>query len=254
MELSEPVQSGLQLLADRGCFSPRAFAALLQAAFRSLLGGQAEQAALGKCRSPRPPARSQGKPGAGTQSSAEQPRTLQAAGGAGGNEAASGGSRLLSPQPRSCCSAAAPGVRGGGPAVRPSPAAEPPRPAAASFPRVLPRSLFCSSAPVPPRLSFPGRRNASAPRLLVAYERLQNLALESRARALLRPSVAGGPGPPPPPRRCRAPSSSSLSSPWRLTHGGAPGWLVTGCSVCGQAPCRFLPELGSPRRAARARG
>ncbi|KAJ6651323.1 hypothetical protein lerEdw1_021080 [Lerista edwardsae] len=46
MELSEPVQSGLQLLADRGCFSPRAYAALLQAAFGSLLGGEAEQAAL----------------------------------------------------------------------------------------------------------------------------------------------------------------------------------------------------------------
>ncbi|XP_015265493.1 PREDICTED: COMM domain-containing protein 3 isoform X1 [Gekko japonicus] len=46
MELSEPVQSGLQRLADPGCFSPRAYAALLQAAFRSLLGGQADQAAL----------------------------------------------------------------------------------------------------------------------------------------------------------------------------------------------------------------
>uniref|UniRef100_A0A8C5RQM6 COMM domain-containing protein 3 n=1 Tax=Laticauda laticaudata TaxID=8630 RepID=A0A8C5RQM6_LATLA len=41
MELSEPVQSGLQILADPGRFSLRAFQALLQAAFRSLLTGQA---------------------------------------------------------------------------------------------------------------------------------------------------------------------------------------------------------------------
>ncbi|XP_053118546.1 COMM domain-containing protein 3 [Hemicordylus capensis] len=41
MELSEPVQSGLQLLADRGCFSPRAYTVLVQAAFQSLLSGQA---------------------------------------------------------------------------------------------------------------------------------------------------------------------------------------------------------------------
>ncbi|XP_077160689.1 COMM domain-containing protein 3 isoform X3 [Paroedura picta] len=46
MELSEPVQSGLRRLADPGCFSPRAFAGLLQAAFRSLLAGRDEQAAL----------------------------------------------------------------------------------------------------------------------------------------------------------------------------------------------------------------
>ncbi|KAL8165079.1 UNVERIFIED_CONTAM: COMM domain-containing protein 3 [Gekko kuhli] len=46
MELSEPVQSGLQRLADPGCFSARAYAALLQAAFGSLLGGQADQASL----------------------------------------------------------------------------------------------------------------------------------------------------------------------------------------------------------------
>uniref|UniRef100_A0A8C6XQ03 COMM domain-containing protein 3 n=1 Tax=Naja naja TaxID=35670 RepID=A0A8C6XQ03_NAJNA len=44
MELSEPVQSGLQILADPGSFSLRAFQALLQAAFRSLLTGQAEEA------------------------------------------------------------------------------------------------------------------------------------------------------------------------------------------------------------------
>ncbi|XP_066487298.1 COMM domain-containing protein 3 [Tiliqua scincoides] len=44
MELSEAVLSGLQLLADRGCFSPRAYAAAVQAAFQSLLGG--DQAAL----------------------------------------------------------------------------------------------------------------------------------------------------------------------------------------------------------------
>ncbi|KAF7245813.1 COMM domain-containing protein 3 [Varanus komodoensis] len=41
MELSESVQSGLQILADRGCFSPKAYAALLEAAFQSLLSGQA---------------------------------------------------------------------------------------------------------------------------------------------------------------------------------------------------------------------
>uniref|UniRef100_A0A8D0CAG4 COMM domain-containing protein 3 n=1 Tax=Salvator merianae TaxID=96440 RepID=A0A8D0CAG4_SALMN len=46
MELSESVQSGLQLLADRSCFSPRAYAILVQAAFQSLLSGQEEQAAL----------------------------------------------------------------------------------------------------------------------------------------------------------------------------------------------------------------
>ncbi|XP_013911600.1 PREDICTED: COMM domain-containing protein 3 isoform X2 [Thamnophis sirtalis] len=44
MELSEPVQSGLQILADPGSFSLRAFQALLQAAFQSLLNGQAEEA------------------------------------------------------------------------------------------------------------------------------------------------------------------------------------------------------------------
>ncbi|CAI5788865.1 COMM domain-containing protein 3 [Podarcis lilfordi] len=46
MELSESVQGGLQLLAERGCFSPRAYEALLQAAFGALLGGPAGQAAL----------------------------------------------------------------------------------------------------------------------------------------------------------------------------------------------------------------
>ncbi|KAK9396233.1 COMM domain-containing protein 3 [Crotalus adamanteus] len=44
MELSEPVQSGLQILADPGSFSLRAFQALLQGAFQSLLSGQAEEA------------------------------------------------------------------------------------------------------------------------------------------------------------------------------------------------------------------
>ncbi|XP_042328497.1 COMM domain-containing protein 3 isoform X2 [Sceloporus undulatus] len=44
MELSEPVQSALQALADRGCFSSGAYQALLQAAFRSLLSGPGEQA------------------------------------------------------------------------------------------------------------------------------------------------------------------------------------------------------------------
>uniref|UniRef100_A0ACB8FV13 COMM domain-containing protein 3 n=1 Tax=Sphaerodactylus townsendi TaxID=933632 RepID=A0ACB8FV13_9SAUR len=47
MELAEAAQSGLRRLADPGCFSARAYAALLQAAFRSLLSGQAHhQAAL----------------------------------------------------------------------------------------------------------------------------------------------------------------------------------------------------------------
>ncbi|XP_062983616.1 COMM domain-containing protein 3 [Elgaria multicarinata webbii] len=46
MELSESVQSGLLLLADRGCFSPKAYALLLEAAFQGLLSGQADQAAL----------------------------------------------------------------------------------------------------------------------------------------------------------------------------------------------------------------
>uniref|UniRef100_A0A6J0UHF9 COMM domain-containing protein 3 n=1 Tax=Pogona vitticeps TaxID=103695 RepID=A0A6J0UHF9_9SAUR len=46
MELSESVQSGLQILADRGRFSPRAYAVLVETAFRSLLSGQADQAAL----------------------------------------------------------------------------------------------------------------------------------------------------------------------------------------------------------------
>ncbi|KAL7976592.1 hypothetical protein Chor_008541 [Crotalus horridus] len=44
MELSEPVQSGLQILADPGSFSLRAFQALLQGAFQSLLSGQTEEA------------------------------------------------------------------------------------------------------------------------------------------------------------------------------------------------------------------
>ncbi|XP_054847178.1 COMM domain-containing protein 3 [Eublepharis macularius] len=42
MELSEAAQGGLRLLAEPGRFSARAFAALLQAAFRSLLSGPAE--------------------------------------------------------------------------------------------------------------------------------------------------------------------------------------------------------------------
>ncbi|XP_006020225.1 COMM domain-containing protein 3 isoform X1 [Alligator sinensis] len=46
MELSEYVQSGLQPLADPGCFSPRAYTVLLQTAFQSLLDTQADQAAL----------------------------------------------------------------------------------------------------------------------------------------------------------------------------------------------------------------
>ncbi|XP_015678616.1 COMM domain-containing protein 3 [Protobothrops mucrosquamatus] len=46
MELSEPVQSGLRILAEPSCFSLRAFQALLQAAFQSLLSDQAEQAAF----------------------------------------------------------------------------------------------------------------------------------------------------------------------------------------------------------------
>ncbi|XP_006119583.1 COMM domain-containing protein 3 isoform X1 [Pelodiscus sinensis] len=46
MELSEYVQSGLQVLADSGCFSPRAYTVLLQTAFQSLLNTQADQVAL----------------------------------------------------------------------------------------------------------------------------------------------------------------------------------------------------------------
>ncbi|KAJ7322253.1 hypothetical protein JRQ81_018540 [Phrynocephalus forsythii] len=46
MELSASVQGGLQLLADRGRFSPRAYALLVERAFQSLLSGQADQAAL----------------------------------------------------------------------------------------------------------------------------------------------------------------------------------------------------------------
>uniref|UniRef100_A0A8C8RRX0 COMM domain-containing protein 3 n=1 Tax=Pelusios castaneus TaxID=367368 RepID=A0A8C8RRX0_9SAUR len=46
MELSEYVQSGLQTLADSGCFSPRAYTVLLQTAFQSLLSAQADQLAL----------------------------------------------------------------------------------------------------------------------------------------------------------------------------------------------------------------
>ncbi|XP_029444577.1 COMM domain-containing protein 3 [Rhinatrema bivittatum] len=41
MELSDAVRSGLQLLADRGCFPRAAFAALVQGAFRSLVDAQA---------------------------------------------------------------------------------------------------------------------------------------------------------------------------------------------------------------------
>ncbi|XP_067418459.1 COMM domain-containing protein 3 [Emydura macquarii macquarii] len=46
MELSEYVQSGLQTLADSGCFSPRAYTVLLQTAFQSLLSAQADYVAL----------------------------------------------------------------------------------------------------------------------------------------------------------------------------------------------------------------
>ncbi|XP_039381469.1 COMM domain-containing protein 3 isoform X2 [Mauremys reevesii] len=46
MELSEYVQSGLQILADSGCFSPSAYTVLLQTAFQSLLNAQADQVAL----------------------------------------------------------------------------------------------------------------------------------------------------------------------------------------------------------------
>ncbi|XP_077010309.1 COMM domain-containing protein 3 [Tamandua tetradactyla] len=46
MELSEGVQRGFQLLGDPGAFGPGAFALVLRAAFRSLLGAQADEAVL----------------------------------------------------------------------------------------------------------------------------------------------------------------------------------------------------------------
>ncbi|XP_026579086.1 COMM domain-containing protein 3-like isoform X2 [Pseudonaja textilis] len=46
MEVSDPVQSGLQILAEPSLFSVRSFQAVFQGAFQSLFSGQTEQAAF----------------------------------------------------------------------------------------------------------------------------------------------------------------------------------------------------------------